>query len=129
MKLTKTYVYPNKSDNKVVLGNGSVIFDDVFFVKFTIMSGKSGPFVNWPSQKGKDDKWYPYCGFTIDKEAETPYEFKNEIEKEIISQFNKELAITPKDNTETVTKVEEPIQKAQVTATKPKLRLNIGKGA
>jgi len=94
-----TEIRTNKVNSSSVLGNGSITIDNVFFVKFLIAKGKDGnPYVSWPSKKGKDDKWYSDAGFIINEEAENPYKVKNEIESEIIKEFNKNLGIQGKDN-------------------------------
>jgi DNA-binding cell septation regulator SpoVG len=101
LKVTEVKVFKASGNAGVILANGTATFNEAFFVRFTIMNGKNGPFVKWPSHKGKDaegaDKWYPEAGFVVNEEAEDKYATKNELEKEIIDEFNKVLAITPKE--------------------------------
>lgn len=89
MEISKIYVA--KSSGGVSVGYGSVTFDDTLIVRFSIMkSSKDGKlFVNWPSKKGKDDKWYPDVSFVVDESADNPYENKNTIDSAIIKEFNK----------------------------------------
>ncbi|MBT3981791.1 MAG: hypothetical protein HOE90_10585 [Bacteriovoracaceae bacterium] len=47
-----------KSEVGKSLAFGRIIMDDVFEVEVQIMTGKNGPFVSYPSKKGKDGKWY-----------------------------------------------------------------------
>lgn len=103
LKITKIDIYKANTPGTSFLASGSVVFNDVFFVKFVVMNGKSGPFISWPSRKGKDkdgnEKYYNDAGFIVDFEEdnETRYDTKNAFEKELIDEFNKVLAIAPKE--------------------------------
>lgn len=70
----------NIVNSKVLKATFSVIFNDLFEVNGTIMNGKNGLWVQWPSIK-QEDKWKKL--FTIkDKEL------KNKLEKELINKYN-----------------------------------------
>lgn len=93
MKITRVYVA--KSNSGVSVGYGSVVFEDALIVRFSIMkSGKDGKlFVNWPSKKGADNKWYPDVSFVVDEAAENKYAIKNSVDSEIIKEFNKVVGV------------------------------------
>lgn len=38
---------------------GRIVIEGVFEVEVSIMNGKNGLFVSWPSKRGKDSRWYP----------------------------------------------------------------------
>lgn len=98
MDITKIYV--GKNSGGVSVGYGSVTFDNALIVRFGIMKNKEGKlFVNWPSKKGKDDKWYADVSFVVDESAENPYAIKNNIDSEIIKEFNKVLGTTTSTET------------------------------
>ena len=62
----------------------SIIFNDLFEVNATIMNGKNGLWVQWPSAKQPDNKWKKL--FIIkDKNL------KSKIETEIINKYNKDI--------------------------------------
>lgn len=107
MQVTDVKIWPYKnSTSGSFLGNGSVTFDNSFFVKFTICkSPKNGDiFVSWPSRKGKgstdsgSEKWYSDAGFVIDEKSENPFTEKNRIEDILIRAYNAEVGITKKDS-------------------------------
>jgi DNA-binding cell septation regulator SpoVG len=107
MQVTDVKIWPYKSNtNGSFLGNGSVTFDNSFFVKFMIYkSPKNGDiYVSWPSRKGKgstdsgSEKWYQDAGFVIDDKSENPFADKNRIEEILIKAYNAEVGITKKDS-------------------------------
>lgn len=49
-----------------VMQHGKTVFFDmclngVYVYGLTVVSGKNGDFISWPSRKGKDDKYYSYA--------------------------------------------------------------------
>lgn len=105
MNITKIYVA--KSNGGVSVGYGSITFEEAITIRFSIMkSGKDGRlFVNWPSKKGTDNKWYPDVSFVVNEnDEENKYAIKNSIDSEILKEFNKVVGInttsdTPKSDT------------------------------
>ena len=70
-------------NSKTLKATFSIIFNDLFEVNATIMDGKNGLCVQWPSQK-KEDKWNKI--FIIkDKNL------KKDIEDKIINKYNKDI--------------------------------------
>lgn len=70
-------------NSKTLKATFSVIFNDLFEVNATIMNGKNGLWIQWPSQK-KEDKWNKL--FVIkDKDL------KKDIEDKIINKYNKDI--------------------------------------
>lgn len=102
MEVTDIKVWPFSKEGSNFLGNGSITFDNFIFVKFAVNKSPkdSSLWISWPSKKGKDkdgnEKWYPECGIIIDEEAEDKYALKNDVEKQIITAYNKALGISPK---------------------------------
>lgn len=105
MQVTDIKVWPYSKEGSSFLGNGSLTFDNTFFVKFTLnASPRDGsPYISFPSRKGKakdgSDKWFPEMGFIINEEVEDPserYAAKNEVEKQVIVAYNKALGISGK---------------------------------
>lgn len=47
-----------KSGQGKSLAFGRIVLDGVLEVDISIMEGKNGPFVSYPSRQGKDGKWY-----------------------------------------------------------------------
>lgn len=82
--MTISEVRINKIDGKGMLkGYASVTFDKMLVVNgFAIMDGKNGIFVNNPSTKGKDGKYYDSV-FTLTKES------RNALHNRIIEEYNK----------------------------------------
>lgn len=70
-------------NSKTLKATFSVIFNDLFEVNATIMNGKNGLWVQWPSQK-KDDKWKKL--FVIKDKS-----LKKDIEEKIINKYNKDI--------------------------------------
>lgn len=68
----------------------SIIFNDLLEVNATIMYGKSGLWVQWPSSKDKNNNWKKL--FIIEDK-----QFKKNIENEILSKYNNYLE-DDKDN-------------------------------
>lgn len=62
----------------------SIIFNDLFEVNATIMNGKNGLWVQWPSIKQQDKKWKKL--FIIKDKT-----LKTTIESEIINKYNKDI--------------------------------------
>jgi stage V sporulation protein G len=57
MEITEIRMNLTKSDT--VLAFASVTFDGLLVVKgMRVLTGKNGPRVSWPSEKGKDGKFY-----------------------------------------------------------------------
>jgi DNA-binding cell septation regulator SpoVG len=126
LKLTDVKVFKAGGTGTVILANGTAVFNEALFVKFTVMNGKNGPFVKWPARKGTDkegaDKWYPEAGFVVDEEAgDDKYAVKNELEKEIIDEFNKVLAITPKEEEKPKETPKSQVAETKKERTKPKV--------
>jgi DNA-binding cell septation regulator SpoVG len=99
MEITKVSVF--KTSNDTFVGNGSVEFDECFFVRFKIVkSSKDGSlFISWPSTKGKDketqaDKYYPEAGYVLGDDEDTKYIFKNSVDEYIIKEYNKVIGIS-----------------------------------
>ena len=101
MEVTDIKVWPYSKEGSNFLGNGSITFDDSVFIKFAInKSPRDGsPWIGWPSKKStKDDKYYPEAGIVIGDEGdENRFKVKNDIEKQIITEYNKKLGISTKD--------------------------------
>lgn len=125
MKVTNINIYKTTSD--VILANGSVTFDEVFFVKFKIMksSKDSSLFVSWPSQKGKDGEWYQDAGYFINNEEEDTsikFAFKNEVDNQIIKECNTLLGISSGEKKKDKT----PDKDAEEPKEKPKTTIKFG---
>ena len=74
----------NIINSNILRATFSIIFNDLFEVNATIMNGKNGLWVQWPSLKQQNNKWKKL--FIIkDKKL------KNAIEKEIINKYNKDI--------------------------------------
>lgn len=57
MKITEVRI--NIYENGACKGFASITIDDEFVVQnFKILEGRKGLFVGFPSQQGRDDKWY-----------------------------------------------------------------------
>lgn len=74
----------NIINSNILRATFSIIFNDLFEVNATIMNGKNGLWVQWPSLKQQNNKWKKL--FIIkDKKL------KDAIEKEIINKYNKDI--------------------------------------
>ncbi len=74
----------NIINSNILKATFSIIFNDLFEVNATIMNGKNGLWVQWPSLKQQNNKWKKL--FIIkDKKL------KDAIEKEIINKYNKDI--------------------------------------
>jgi len=62
----------------------SIIFNDIFEVNATIMNGKKGLWVQWPSMKNQNNKWESL--FVIKNKS-----LKMKIENEIINKYNNDI--------------------------------------
>ena len=74
----------NIINSNILRATFSIIFNDLFEVNATIMNGKNGLWVQWPSLKQQNNEWKKL--FIIkDKKL------KDAIEKEIINKYNKDI--------------------------------------
>lgn len=104
MNISKISIYPINSESKVK-ANGSISFDDLLVIKFTIIDTANGLMVMYPSHKYQDkdgtDKWSNDV-YIIDKDT------RDDIANEILSEYSK-VATAP---------VEDNKKKSKITRTK-----------
>lgn len=62
----KVKVYPVKSNGNL-LANASIEIEDIVIKGFKVIEGRDKDFVSWPSQKGKDGKYYEQV-FALNKD-------------------------------------------------------------
>lgn len=74
----------NIINSKTLKATFSIIFNDLFEVNATVMNGKNGLWVQWPSIKESNNNWKKL--FTI-----TNKDLKTKIETEIINKYNKDI--------------------------------------
>ena len=89
MKVTNV-VFKATSDlkDKTILGFADITFDDALVVKgVRVLTGKYGPFLSFPSKKGKDKAYYDIV-YPLQKN------FRNEITDAVLKEGN--LSTAPK---------------------------------
>ena len=74
----------NIINSKTLKATFSIIFNDLFEVNATVMNGKNGFWVQWPSLKQQNNKWKKL--FIIKDKT-----LKNAIEKDILNKYNKDI--------------------------------------
>ena len=74
----------NIINSKTLKATFSIIFNDLFEVNATVMNGKNGLWVQWPSLKQQNNKWKKL--FIIKDKT-----LKDTIEKDVINKYNKEI--------------------------------------
>lgn len=52
-----------KSTQGSSLAYGKIVLDNIIEVEVSIMNGRNGMFVSFPTKKGSDNKWYPQFKF------------------------------------------------------------------
>lgn len=75
----KAKVYPVKSKGSL-LANASIEIEGIVIKGFKIVEGRDNDFVSWPSQKGKDGKYYDQV-FALDKDI------RREVEDMILDEY------------------------------------------
>jgi hypothetical protein len=124
LKLTSVSVFP-AAGNKINIGYGTATFNEGMQVRFNIRKSHAGSeFVSWPqSSYVKDGKTVYTNEVTILKEV------SDDINTQIITEFNKALAISPKDDDQTSTTTDTSATTTAVTVNtkskaKPKVKNN-----
>ena len=75
----KVKVYPVKSNGNL-LANASIEIESIVIKGFKIVEGRDGDFVSWPSQKGKDGKYYDQV-YALNKDL------RREVEDNILDEY------------------------------------------
>ena len=75
----KVRVYPVKSNNSL-LAIASIEIEGIVIKGFKIVEGRDTDFVSWPSQKGKDGKYYDQV-FALNKDI------RREVEDNILDEY------------------------------------------
>lgn len=92
--ITEVKVWPLKKDHPKIKANGSMVIDDVWRMRFTVVNGPTGLFVGFPGKYGEKvdsetgkKPWYSdvYC---LDDGV------RKEINTEILAAYNKEIGNT-----------------------------------
>ena len=78
----KVKVYPVENAGNL-LATASVEIEGIVIKGFKIVGGKNGEFVSWPSQKGKDGKYYDQV-YALDRDT------RLDVEDCILDKFNDE---------------------------------------
>lgn len=76
----KAKVYPVKSSGNL-LANASIEIEGIVIKGFKIVEGRDSDFVGWPSQKGKDGKYYDQV-FAMNKDI------RREVEDNILEEYD-----------------------------------------
>ena len=76
----KAKVYPVKS-NSGMLANASIEIEGIIIKGFKIVEGRNNDFVSWPSQKGKDGKYYDLV-YALNKDI------RREVEDKILDEYD-----------------------------------------
>ena len=79
----KVNVYPIKNNGNL-LANASIEIEGLVIKGFKIVKGKESNFVSWPSQKGKDGKYYDQV-YALDKDT------RLDINDEILDKYDDEM--------------------------------------
>ena len=73
-------VYPVKNNGNL-LANASIEIEDIVIKGFKVVEGRDSDFVSWPSQKGKDGKYYDQV-FALNKNI------RREVEESILEEYD-----------------------------------------
>ncbi|MBL7665118.1 MAG: septation protein SpoVG family protein [Bacteriovoracaceae bacterium] len=73
-----------KSTQGTSLAYGKIVLDNIIEVDVSIMNGKNGLFVSYPSKKGKDERWYPQFKI-IDRTV------SDEIQAQVIAHYESQV--------------------------------------
>jgi DNA-binding cell septation regulator SpoVG len=111
LDISKVVCYPTKYDSGSTVGFGMISFNEVLTVKFNIIRAKSGDlFVSWPQRKKAESEEYTTFVTFEDKDA------REDIQKVIITEYNKALSITSRDDTKRTPKEVTPEEKPAAKA-------------
>lgn len=73
-------VYPVKNNGNL-LANASIEIEGIVIKGFKVVEGRDSDFVSWPSQKGKDGKYYDQV-FALNKNI------RREVEESILEEYD-----------------------------------------
>ena len=76
-------IYPLKNSGNL-LATASIEIEGIVIRGFKIVKGKGSNFVSWPSQKGKDGKYYDLV-YALDGDT------RNDIDDRILDEFDDEM--------------------------------------
>lgn len=79
----KAKVYPVKSSGNL-LANASIEIEGIVIKGFKVVEGRDSVFVSWPSQKGKDGKYYDQV-YALDGDT------RSDVNDCILDKFNDEM--------------------------------------